>query len=486
MGVISCLESLARLHAKDAGVSEVKSEKPILTARNETKHEENIVDRVNNAVRRSHAEQQRINAFISIRDDKALDAAEIILKETPIPSGSSATYRPLSGLLMARKDMFFRQREISTCGSSILSDFIPNETSTVLSRLDLGGAIDLGTLNMSEFALGPVGQNVHYGQCFNPHDPTRISGGSSSGSAASVAAGLVSAALGSDTAGSVRLPASMCGVVGIKTTLGRISRYGIMPLSESLDTVGVIADSVESCKKVFRIIDGPDAHDPSTSRNEWRRYGWMPSFNGLEGWTIGLPAVYYLEGMDSAVALAIDETIGQMRKAGASFVDVDLPDHEPIAEHVNLMLAVEAASLHQSWLRGRGQDYGRAVRERIETGLQTSAVDYLRICDERAQRVVGLTSHIYSHCDLLLSPVVDIPVPRVSDYDVSGGETAMKNVRRLNRKTRTINYLGLPAITMPAGRDRNNMPIGIQFIAPPFCEERLFSVAEFIERDNAG
>jgi len=421
--------------------------------------------------------QPETNAFIDLRAEEAMAVA----RDVDDRRRNGDAVGPLSGIPLAHKDMFFREGRISTCGSKILADRPATTTATVLGRLDAAGAVDLGTLNMSEFALGPTGHNAHYGPARNPHNPDFISGGSSSGSGAAVGAGMVFGALGSDTAGSVRIPASLCGAVGLKPTMGRVSGYGTMPLSKSLDTVGVLARSVADCALIFDIIAGHDPRDPDSSRKPVDPCRAAAVAGDLVGIKIGRPTDYYFDGVHDDVARALDAAISRLGDLGAEIVDLPIHHHEPAIEAATILVTSEAAALHAEWLANRPEDYGRPVRERIETGFTRSAPEYLKILSDRQIRVPMFAEHMRTHCDAFLAPVMDLPTPTIEESDSEGGPASLELISRLNCKTRTVNYLGFPAITVPAGTDTNGMPLGIQFVSQPFSERLLFKIAAAFE-----
>jgi aspartyl-tRNA(Asn)/glutamyl-tRNA(Gln) amidotransferase subunit A len=257
-------------------------------------------------------------------------------------------------------------------------------TSTAIARIQDAGAVCLGALHMAEFAYGPTGHNEHLGPARNPWDPQRITGGSSSGSAASVAARLTYAALGSDTGGSIRLPAHFCGVTGFKPTYGRVSRANAMPLSFTLDTVGPLALSAEDCALIGSVIAGADPLDPTTSGAPvWDMAATQRTPKGM---TIGVPRKFYVDDLEFDVAALLDEALATFRRLGARVVEVDLPDQTAISAAALIVLAVEATSLHAPWLRERAGDYGVQVRNRLQNGLAYSAVEYLEALRWRGPR----------------------------------------------------------------------------------------------------
>src|ERR1700738_3521900 len=296
--------------------------------------------------------QPRLNAFMAIEAEAALAAADDA--DAALAKGNSRG--ALHGVPLAHKDMYYDAGKVVTCGSRIRRDFVATTTSTALQRLKDAGPIRLGSLQMVEFAYGPTGHNAHYGAVHNPWNVNHITGGSSSGSGSAVAARLTFAALGSDTGGSIRMPAHFCGVTGLKTTYGRISRAGAMPLSQSLDTVGPLARSAEDCAVLLGLMAGADPEDPTAIA------GPLPDFAGatagsIKGLTIGVPTAFYVDDLDAEVAGALDATIAVLKREGANIVQVELPDQRQLTGASQLVLAVEAAAFHKRWMIERPQDY---------------------------------------------------------------------------------------------------------------------------------
>src|SRR5205085_1676987 len=316
--------------------------------------------------------QPRLNAFMSIEAEAALKAAEAA--DAALARGNQRGV--LHGVPLAHKDMYYDAGKVVTCGSKIRRDFVATTTSTALQRLKDAGSIRLGSLQMAEFAYGPTGHNSHYGPVHNPWAIDHITGGSSSGSGSAVAARLTFAALGSDTGGSIRMPAHFCGVTGFKTTVGLISRAGAMPLSQSLDTVGPLAQTVEDCALLIGLMAGADPEDPTASTLLVPNY--MAETTGsLKGLRIGVPIAFYVDDLDSEVARVLDETIATLRKEGAEIVKVELPDQRQLTAACQIVLATEAAAFHKRWMIERPQDYGAQVLMRLQNGLAIPAVIYL-------------------------------------------------------------------------------------------------------------
>jgi aspartyl-tRNA(Asn)/glutamyl-tRNA(Gln) amidotransferase subunit A len=430
--------------------------------------------------------QPVLNCFIRV----AAEAARTQARAADAELKAGRTRGPLHGVPLAHKDMFYRAGEICTCGSKIRADFLPDHTATVLTRLDAAGAIELGRLNMAEFAMGPTGHNDHFGRCRNPWNPDYITGGSSSGSGAAVTAGLVFGALGSDTGGSVRLPAAACGVVGIKPTLGCVSRYGTMPLSHSLDCIGVLARTVGDCARLLAVIAGRDARDGMSSRRSAPDYerglGEAGSPGSLAGLTIGVPDRYYFDGIDPEVAdlLAASRTV--LEKCGAKIVDVPVGDHGAISDLSNAILWPEAADLHLPWLRERAQDYAKQSRARLLVGLSVPATLYAAAVRMRATLLDEVLRETFAGCDVLHVPVLKRPVPTAAETDVGGGAAMQEVLGQIVANTRPFNYLGLPGLSVPIGFTRNGLPQAMQLVGRPFREDLLFRVGAAYEAATGG
>jgi aspartyl-tRNA(Asn)/glutamyl-tRNA(Gln) amidotransferase subunit A len=311
---------------------------------------------------------------------------------------------------------------------------------------------------------------VHTDNVRNPWDQTRITGGSSSGSGSAVAARLVPFALGSDTGGSIRMPAHFCGTSGFKSTNGRVSRANAMPLSFTLDTVGPLAQTAEDCAIVLSVIAGPDPLDPTTAlAPKWDGKAMKRSAKGM---TIGIPKSFYVDDLEPDVAKAFDEAIAVFKKLGVKVIQVELPDQVMVAAAALIVLAVEAATYHAPWLRTRPDDYGAQVRNRLQNGLAYSAVEYLEALRWRAH---ALEAHLAAigKCDAVLAPASRAVASTLAETDVAGANNAEAIIQGITRFMRPVNYLGLPALVVPAGFGQHGMPIGLQLIGRPFNDETV-------------
>lgn len=420
--------------------------------------------------------QPQLNAFIAIEPDAALSAAE--RADAALARGNPQGI--LHGVPLAHKDMYYETGKVCTCGSAIRRDWVAATTSTALRRLQEAGTIRLGSLQMSEFAYGPTGHNAHFGPVHNPWNVDHITGGSSSGSGAAVAARLTFAALGSDTGGSVRLPAHFCGVTGLKTTVGLISRAGVMPLSQSLDTLGPLARSVEDCALLTGLMAGADAADRTT------RSAPVPDYlaaihRQIKGLTIGVPSRFYVEDIESDVGRVLDETIATLRREGAHIVRVELPDQRQLTAASQIILAVEAAAFHKQWMVERPQDYGPQVLMRLQNALAVPALTYLEALRWRGP---ALDAHLaaIAGVDAMLAPVAPVSAPMITASDVGNQAGAEAVIQNLTRFARPINYLGLPSLVIPAGHNASGLPIGMQLVGRPFDETTLLRIGAQFQR----
>jgi len=420
--------------------------------------------------------QPHLNAFMAIESEPALKAAA----EADAEIAKGHVRGALHGVPLAHKDMYYETGHVSTCGSLIRRDFVATTTSTALQRLRDAGSVRLGTLQMAEFAYGPTGHNAHYGAVHNPWKLGHVTGGSSSGSGAAVAARLTFAALGSDTGGSIRMPAHFCGVTGLKVTWGRVSRAGAMPLSQSLDTVGPLAQTAEDCALLLGLMAGPDPEDPTASTAPVQDYV-AATRASLKGLRIGVPKSFYVDDLDADVAKALDATMAVLKAEGADVVQVELPDQRQLSSACQLVLAVEAAAFHKRWLIERPQDYGPQVLMRLQNALAISGVTYLEALRWRG---TALAAHIAatSGVDAVIAPVAPIIAPSISESDVGGAPGAEAVIQRLTRFTRPINYLGLPSLAIPTGFASSGLPVGMQLIGRSFDETMVLTIGAAFQR----
>jgi aspartyl-tRNA(Asn)/glutamyl-tRNA(Gln) amidotransferase subunit A len=407
-----------------------------------------------------------LNAFITVTTDQARAAARTA-------GDGSALDGPLPGVPLAVKDLFDTVGVRTTAGSTILADRIPARDATVVARLRAAGAVLLGKLNMHEFAYGVSSINPHYGDCRNPWDIARISGGSSGGSAVAVAAGLCLGSLGTDTGGSIRIPASLCGIVGLKPTYGRVSRAGVIPLAWTLDHVGPMARTVLDCALLLTVIAGHDPSDPTSDDQP------APDFrSGIEdtirGLRVGLPERYFFDDLEPVVRTAVEAAAHVLQAQGAELRRVEIPMIELAGLTGDTIMAGEASAFHQRWLRGQPHDYGDDVRRRLMLSTLQPAAAYVN-----AQRLRGAIRSAFldalREVDVLLTPATPMTAPPIAGFDV-------EDRIRLKRFTTPVNVAELPALVLPCGFDGGGLPIGMQLIGRPFEESTILRVGHTYER----
>jgi aspartyl-tRNA(Asn)/glutamyl-tRNA(Gln) amidotransferase subunit A len=414
-------------------------------------------------------------------------------REAAAASAAAADAAPRTGALhgvpLAHKDMYYQAGRRSTCGSAIRRDFVPDRTATVIEHLAGAGAYAIAGLNMSEFAQSPTGHNAHYGTCRNPWGLDRITGGSSSGSGAAVAARFTYAALGSDTGGSVRLPASACGVTGLKPTQTRVSRAGVMPLSFSCDNVGPLARTARDCALVLGVIAGHDPRDPTSAREPVPDY--VAALDGdIRGLRIGVPLTYFLDGVDAPVNAALEAALAVLTARGAAIRRLPLPLMEATAAYGALVSRVEGSAIHAAWMRTRAGDYSTHLSGRLYPGYAIPATWYVEALSRRGPILAAFCREVFAQVDVLAMPTIRTCVPTIAETDVDAAcdtpalPEVLARFLGVSANTRPINYLGLPAISVPCGFDPNGMPIGLQLVARPFAEAPLLRVAEAYQRDT--
>ena len=422
---------------------------------------------------RIDAWQKRTNAFLRTDKDKALARARAM--DAELKAGQRRG--PLHGVPMAHKDLYYRKGELSTAGSAIRRDWRAPFTATVLERLDAAGAVELGFLNMAEFAAGPTGHNVHFGHCRNPWDQTRVTGGSSSGSGAAVAARMVYGSLGSDTGGSIRLPASACGVVGMKATYGLVSRHGAAARSWSLDHVGPLTRTARDNARMLTAIAGHDVNDSTTSHRPVPDYE-AGIADGVAGLKIGLALPKDgLAPLDAEIGAAVQAAADALAKLGAKISTARLPDFTALYRSAEVIVKAEAASMHRPWMEANAP-YANQVRTRAEAGFFIPATHYIDALRLRAKFVEEFLETSMTGVDAVLLPAIPFALPTIEETDTekSGGPATLAMVSRFTGLTRPFNTLGVPALSVPCGFDHNGAPIGLQLIGRPFDETLLYRI----------
>jgi aspartyl-tRNA(Asn)/glutamyl-tRNA(Gln) amidotransferase subunit A len=414
-----------------------------------------------------------INAFITATPELAVQAA---LQAGALHSLQPSNLKDLAllGVPVALKDIFETQGVRTTAGSRFFGDVIPVEDADVVRKIKLAGAVILGKTNTHEFALGVTGVNPHYGAVKNPWDLSRITGGSSSGSAAAVASGMSLAALGTDTGGSIRIPASLCGVVGMKPTFGRVSTRGVIPLSWNLDHVGILSRTVRDSAILLQVLAGFDPHDAASADMLVDDY-LAKLDGGVAGMSIALGVGDYIEASDPDVRSALGDAAQVYKDLGAQVEKVDLSWLSELALANTRMTQADAAAFHRERLGSHPDWFGADVHQRLELGAALTSTEYSlarRVQSEGRRRF----EMFFTKYNLLLLPSTPIPAPEIA------GTVAIEAARQLTRFTSPFNLTGLPVLSVPCGSAGNGLPLGLQIVSKHWGEVQLLQAGHAFEQ----
>jgi aspartyl-tRNA(Asn)/glutamyl-tRNA(Gln) amidotransferase subunit A len=443
------------------------------------------------------ADNDRLNAYLTFNREAALQQAVGMDAEI----GAALRTKPLAGVPIAVKDNLCTAGLRTTCGSRILDNYIPQYTATVIKKLEAAGAVLVAKTNLDEFAMGSSTENSAYGPTRNPHNPAYVPGGSSGGSAASVAAGHVPLALGSDTGGSIRQPASFCGVVGVKPTYGRVSRYGLVAFASSLDQIGPFANNVKDAARLLQVISGQDRYDSTSAAQA------VPDFsaalNGdIKGLRIGVPPECFGEGLDPEVRARVEAGIKTLESRGARITPVSLPHTKYVIAVYYIIATAEASSnlarfdgarygfraeearaLSEMYRKTRDEGFGAEVKRRIMLGTFALSSGYYDAYYEKAQRVRSMLAHDFEEafrlCDVIATPTAPTPPFKIGEKSDDPLAMYLGDIF-----TVTINLAGVPAISVPCGVSNAGLPIGLQLIANHFDEARMLNAAYAFEKDR--
>jgi aspartyl-tRNA(Asn)/glutamyl-tRNA(Gln) amidotransferase subunit A len=413
--------------------------------------------------------QPTINAYITVTSRVALAQARRAEKEI-----AQGRYRGmLHGIPISIKDLFQTRNIRTTAGSKILGNFVPQKNAAVVNRVLRAGCILLGKTNLHEFAYGPTSINPHYGPVRNPWGTNRVSGGSSGGSAASVVSAQALASLGTDTGGSIRIPAAACGCIGLKPTYGRVPLDGVIPLSFSLDHAGPLCRCVMDAAFLFDALANPDPADPIRTATEIRK--------GVKSMRIGVPRQYFFDRIHPDVQQAVLTAITVFEQLGARIREVDLKGMEETAALAAEITGDEALSYHREWLEQRAGDYGRDVRSRLQESKKKTAAAYIQ-AQQKTRLYREELSRVLNSVRLLLAPTLPVVAPPIGQKEVRIGRFQEDVRLALLRLTRPGNLSGLPAISVPCGFSPEGLPVGLQLIGRRFDEGTLLRVAYAYER----
>jgi aspartyl-tRNA(Asn)/glutamyl-tRNA(Gln) amidotransferase subunit A len=419
----------------------------------------------------------RLHAFIHVDAETALRTARI--REAEVKAGRSRG--PLHGVPLAHKDLFVWGGRAASCGTAFPEYFRSGQDATAVARLEAAGAVTLGRLNLAELAMGPFGDNAHHGDAETPWRAGHCAGGSSSGSGAAVAGGLAYGALGTDTGGSIRLPAACCGIVGLKPTYGRVSRAGGMPLSWSLDHVGPLTRTVRDAAMLLGVIAGADPRDATASAQP------VPDYvaaldRPVAGLRVGVPDRYYEEGLDAEVASAFRQAIEALRGLGAEVTECPVPDPMILNDLANLIARCESAAIHTRIARESPHALQPAVRTRLEVGFHVGAHDYLQAMRLRARATRTFVEDVFGRIDVLVAPTIPEPAPALAAVKAGSPDEIVRRMGRFSRLTRPFNGLGLPALAVPCGLSADGRPLGLQIVGRPFDEATILRLGHAWEQ----
>jgi aspartyl-tRNA(Asn)/glutamyl-tRNA(Gln) amidotransferase subunit A len=436
------------------------------------------VEVVSALLERIETGDKKLNAFITVLPERALEEAARAEKE--IQAGK---YRgPLHGVPVGLKDLIYTEGVRTTMGSAFFEDYVPDYSATVVSKLEEAGAIIIGKTNTHEFAYGPTGDRSYFGPTRNPHDPARIPGGSSGGSGAAVAAGLCYAALGSDTAASVRVPAALCGVVGMKPTFGRVSKSGVFPLAWTLDHVGPLTRTVEDNALLLNALAGYDAQDPYSANRPAEDFT-RELRRSVRGGSVGVPVNHYFEDVESEVEERVRGAIEIFRSLGAGVREVEIPNLPEALKAQRIILAVEAYTVHEERLKSEPERFGDEISERIRNAEHLKAYRYAKAQQITKRRSLEEFERALEEVDVLLTPTVPIAATEIGQRGVEIGGHEELVFSALTRLTGPTNLNGLPSLSTPCGFTSSGLPVGLQLIGRSFDEATLYRYGQAHEAE---
>jgi aspartyl-tRNA(Asn)/glutamyl-tRNA(Gln) amidotransferase subunit A len=421
------------------------------------------------------ADNKNLGAFITVTGERALEEAARAEKEM-----AAGRFRgPLHGVPLGLKDLIYTRDVRTTMGSALFKDYVPDYSATVALKLEEAGAVLVGKTNTHEFAYGPTGDRSYFGPTRNPHDARRISGGSSGGSGAAVAASLLYASLGSDTAGSIRIPSALCGVVGMKPTFGRVSKHGVFPLSWTLDHVGPLTRTVEDNALLMNVLAGYDPKDPYSANRPAEDFA-RDLGRGVGGGVVGVPKDFYFEHVEDEVGERVREAIEVFLSLGAEVREVGIPNLPETLRAQRYILAADAYAIHEERLKSAPEEFDEEVLKRLLEGERLKAHRYSRA---RQMKITsqGEFEEALGEADVLLAPTVPIAATLIDQREVNIGGYEEPVRSAVTRLTGPANLIGFPSLSVPCGFTASGLPVGMQLIGRPFDEAALYRFGDAYE-----
>jgi aspartyl-tRNA(Asn)/glutamyl-tRNA(Gln) amidotransferase subunit A len=436
------------------------------------------VEVTNKLLKRIEEVNPIINSYITVLFEEAKESA--LEAEREITAGNWKG--PLHGIPIGVKDIIYTKNIKTTMGSAIFKDFVPDYDAAVVERLKQAGAVLIGKQNTHQFAYGPTGDRSFFGPVRNPHNTSKMPGGSSSGSSAAVASGLCYGSIGSDTGGSIRIPSASCGIVGMKPTFGRVSKYGVYPLSRTLDHIGPITRTVHDNAVLLNVLSGYDFRDPYSVKTENEDFTRLLD-HGIKGSIIGIPSSYYFEKLEPEVEKQILQALEVLKSLGAEIRPIDIPRLQEISLAHQTIAKCEAYALHEKMLQDFPEQYEEEVRERLLTGLAPKAYEYVQ-----AQEIREVADQVFrkalTEAEVIITPTLSILPPDLQQREVNINGHQEQVRASLTRFTGPTNLNGFPSISIPCGFSASGLPIGMQLIGKPLDEANLYRFANAFEHGS--
>jgi aspartyl-tRNA(Asn)/glutamyl-tRNA(Gln) amidotransferase subunit A len=440
------------------------------------------VEVVDESLKRTNILQDKLNVYITFLADEARATAKIAEQEIMKDGPKSL----LHGIPIALKDLFFTKGILTSAGSQLLADFKPDYNGTITERLHKSGSILMGKTNLHEWAFGPTNEVSYYGPSYNPWDTSRITGGSSGGSAVAVASGMAYMAMGTDTGGSIRIPAALCGVVGFKPTFGLASLYGIVPLSFNLDHPGPLTRSVIDAAITMDIITGYDLKDPCPRRYKGGNTNFaeaLKNVDNMKGMTIGIPSNFYFDKVDYEVEKLVKKAISAFKELGATVKFIKIPYLDVVPDVSTIIMSAEAALAHKDRLAVHPDGYKPDVKARLELGMSYSAIDYIKALQDR-EKIINAWEDALFHVDVVVTPTLPITAFKIGSTSVFTRGKEEPARKMCVRHTRLANMTGSPALTVPCGLTSDGLPVGVMIMGRNHDDLTVMKIGYAYEKHN--